>query len=217
MEANREIRELIRRIAENDDKKAFEIFFRHYHPKLIRFSLMFLDSYQDAEDVVSEVMIKLLRQRKKLTDIVNFEGYLFLAIRNQSLNALQKNFRIQKNIDKDIPQDHLANNFYQPIEKLLEEELRQLIFQAVEKLPPQRRMVYKLVKDDGMKCSEAASLLKIAEKTAKKHLELALKDLRMAIIDYFREKKSDIPIIDIGCKTGMVLLAISIICRAILF
>jgi RNA polymerase sigma-70 factor (family 1) len=200
MSDDEQIKDLIRRISKGNDRKAFETFFKHYHSKLIRIALMFLSSYQDAEDVVSEVMIKLLRQREKMPSIENFEGYLFLAIKNQSINYNKKNNKGAFNMVRDIPQDYLTDSYSHPFEKILEEELRQIIVQTVENLPSQRRMVYKLTKDDGLKCKEVADLLNIAEKTVKKHLELALRDLRHSIQEYYAEKKSNTPIFKISDK-----------------
>jgi RNA polymerase sigma-70 factor (family 1) len=205
MSDDQQIKELIKRIAEDNDKKAFEKLFRHYHAKLIRFALMFLPSYQDAEDVVSEVMIKLLRQREKMTKIENFENYLFLAIKNQSINYSKKNNKGAYNMVREIPQDYLTDTYSHPFEKIIEEELRQIINRTVENLPSQRRMVYKLIKDDGMKCREVAELLNIAEKTVKKHLEIALRNLRASIQNYYAEKKSNTPVYKISGK-GLALI-----------
>ena len=50
-------------------------------------------------------------------------------------------------------------------------------------------MVYKLIKDDGLKYQEVATLLDITEKTVKKHLELAIKALRHTLDRYYNPKK----------------------------
>ena len=206
MNSRPDIRSLLVRIAEKDDKNAFTEFFRYYHPKLIRFALMFVDSYQDAEDIVSEVLIKILKQRSKLKTINNFEGYLYLAVKNQSINYTKKLSSNKSENIQDIRDDLLTDSFVQPFELILEDELRTCIQQVVEKLPPQRRLVYKMIKDDGLRCREVAELLDIAEKTVKKHLELAIKDLKIAIEEYYSEKRSTTPVIRISKDLGMALL-----------
>lgn len=211
MAGREDISALLQRIAATDDKAAFVEFFRRYHAKLIQFSLMFLPSYQDAEDVVSEVMIKLLRQRKKLTQIANFEGYLYLSVKNQSLNHLKKTNKFQRQ-PIDLHDDHFTSSYIQPLEFILEKELRDLVTQTVEKLPPQRQLIYKLIKDDGLKCKEVSELLNIADKTVKKHLELAIRDLRQAVEDFYREKGDSAPVIRMtGNLCAFVLATISLL------
>ena len=180
---------LLTQIAKEDDKKAFSIFFRRYHAKLIRFALMFVSSHQDAEDVVSEVMIKLLRKRNTLFRMENFEGYLYAAIKNQAINFRTKHAKRQHDTSLDICKDALTSSYVGPAEKMIEGELRSVITATVEKLPPKRRMVYKLIKDEGLKYEEVATLLDIAEKTVKKHLELAIKDLRYTLDHYYDQNK----------------------------
>ncbi|MFW5759713.1 MAG: RNA polymerase sigma factor [Cyclobacteriaceae bacterium] len=201
--------QLLISIAKNNEKAAFATFYNYYHARLIRFALLFLKSYQDAEDVVSEVMIKLLKQKDRLPEIKNFEGYLYLAIKNQALNLLKKH-QIKTGISVDIGEDHLTHQYVQPYDSILAEELRNLIFATVEKLPPKRRMVYKMVKDDGLKIKEVAELLEIAEKTVKKHLELAIRSLKEVVELYNSEKKSSTPVISIKSKAGLILLLISL-------
>lgn len=196
--------ELLKRIAE-DDKSAFATFFQRYQAKLIRFALMFVSSYADAEDVVSETLIKILKQRKKLFEIQNFEGYLYQAIKNQALNHIGKIQRRQEVYSLSIPDDQLTSTYVQPLEAVLEKELRSLITKSVESLPPQRKIIYKMIKDDGLKCKEAAALLDIAEKTVKKHLELAIRDIKEAVEDYYSDTKATPIYKKIICLLGPLL------------
>ena len=52
---------------------------------------MFVSNYVHAEEIVSEVLIKLLKNRKNLHEMEKFEGYLFTMVKNQSLNFIRQN------------------------------------------------------------------------------------------------------------------------------
>lgn len=190
MKDPQDLKGLLTLIAEGDDKKAFGIFFRRYHAKLIRLALMFVSSTQDAEDIVSEVMIRLLRKRDTLFRMDNFDGYLYTAIKNQAINFRVKHAKRQYDTPLDICKDSLTSSYIGPAEKVIEGELRSMITATVEQLPPKRRMVYKMIKDDGLKYQEVATLLDIAERTVKKHLELAIRDLRNTLDRYYDHEKS---------------------------
>lgn len=191
---NREIKNIIAKLAEKDDQKAFRIFFSHYYTRLIKFALLFVSCQHHAEEVVSEVMIKLLRKRKKLFALKNFEGYLFLAVKNQSISFLRKQ-KTQNNhrsfdFDKDQVIDHCD-----PEKKLQADELSQLIDHTINKLPPRRQMIFKMVKEERLRIKQVAHLLDLAPKTVENHLDMAMKDLRTTVKSYMEDQSTRTPII----------------------
>lgn len=188
-------RTLLKRIAEDDDKKAFTLFFNRYYSRLIQFALLYVPAYNQAEDIVSEVMIRLLRKRTELCTIENFQGYLFKAVKNEALNQLtiQKRFPTNSRSIED-EKDHFLPDTIDPCEKLLEKELREIVSTIIERLPPRRRMVYKMVKDEGMKYKEVGELLEISERTVEEHLKIAVRELRQGIQAYFKEKQKPVSV-----------------------
>lgn len=188
MDSKGQIKSLLLRIAE-DDEEAFSIFFRRYHAKLVHFALLFIPSHDLAEDVVSEVMIKLLRRRKEVFRMENFEAYLYMAIKNQSLNQLKKQKKFTILQPSELAPDYPLKLSSNPLEQIIEKELRQEIENTVNALPPKRKMVFQLVKDDGLKHKEVAELLEISVKTVENHLDLALKEIRTKVNQYLQDKK----------------------------
>jgi RNA polymerase sigma-70 factor (ECF subfamily) len=183
------IRELLHRIAEYDDKQAFKIFFNLYYPKLIKFALLFVHSKQQAEDIVSEVLIRLLRKRKSLCTIENFEGYLFLAVKNQSLSFSKNSSSRMYFRSIDTEGILLQSEQVNPEQMFLDDELRNLVYKTVENLPPRRMMIYKLIKDDGLKYKEVADLLAIAQKTVENQMDIAIKEIRRSVTLYLEGNK----------------------------
>jgi len=193
---------LLNRISVNSDKVAFSELFKRYHSKLVSFATCFLPDYSEAEDMVSEVFIRLLKNPKGLKDIENFEGYLYYSVKNQCLNQLKKNKR--KNnlfVPLDL-QDCKTGEYSQPLEQLVTSELREKIAGCIDRLPQKRRLVYKMIKDDGLSVKDTANLLDIADKTVKKHLELAVRELRVEIQEYLSNRSSDSKVIPISTKLG---------------
>lgn len=184
------IKELLYRIAEYDDKEAFKTFFNLYYTKLIRFALLFVPAKQQAEDIVSEVLIRLLKKRRILCTIENFEGYLFLAVKNQALSFLKHTSSRMSFHSVDPEGTFLLSEQVNPERILLDDELRNLIYTTVENLPPRRKMIYKMIKDDGLKHKEVAALLEIAPKTVENHLDIAIKEIRRSVTLYLEGKKA---------------------------
>lgn len=197
---------LLHRISVDSDKAAFSELFRRYHSKLVSFATCFLPNYEEAEDMVSEVFIRLLQNHAQLRDIENFEGYLYYSVKNQCLNQLKKNKREKKIFTPLDLQDCKTGESTQPLEQLLTSELRDKIAGCVDRLPHKRRLVYKMIKDDGLKIKEVSKLLDISEKTVKKHLELAVRDLRMEIASYIAVRNNHPKIIPISSKVGSLVM-----------
>ncbi len=190
MEEDR-LKYLLRRIAHHDDQEAFTIFFNHYHMRLMSLAMLFIPRYNDAEEVISEVFIKILKKKDDLPDIDNFEGYLFMMVKNHALNHLKKSKRDSRNVPVDDIEDYLSTDYNEPLEKLIKDDLRAAILQAIHSLPPKRQMVFKLLKDEGMSYKEVADLLEISERTVEVHLKLAIKDLREVLAKHYEDSISE--------------------------
>lgn len=195
---------LLKRISDHSDKLAFSELFKRYHSKLVLFATCFLVNYEESEDMVSEVFVRLLKNHKTLKDIENFEAYLYFSVKNQCLNQLKKNKRKSNLFTPLDLQDYKTGEYTQPLELLLTAELRSKIADCVDRLPQKRKLVYKMIKDDGMTCKEVAKLLDIAEKTVKKHLELAVKDVREELEKYLENHQGSAKIIPISSKLGAI-------------
>lgn len=182
------VRNLLSRIAESDDKAAFTCLFNLYYNRLVQFAMVFVASHSLAEDVVSEVLIRLLRKRKELNSIQNFPAYLFQSVKNEGLNQLKLQKKERLFMPLDDEDDVFFPDLTDPHEWMVEKELRGIVTTIVEKLPPKRRMVYKMIKDEGMKYKDVAELLEISERTVEVHLKIAIRELREAVTKHFQEK-----------------------------
>jgi RNA polymerase sigma-70 factor (family 1) len=199
------LRQLFQSMADTDDKQAFAEFFHQYHSRLVQYGLLFTNSFQQAEDIVSEVLIRLLKRKNELGKIESIEGYLFLSIKNEALNQVKKSKRFQVVNDNEF--DYLSSDYTDPAQKLIEDELRKLITATIENLPPKRKMVYKMVKDEGMTYKQAGDLLDISERTVEVHIKLAIKELREVIGRYLSDRKGNKTIMGIA-KSILVAMAI---------
>lgn len=204
-----EIPQLLKQIAERDDKRAFSIFFEHYHSKLLRIAHMFVSSPQMAEDIVSDVLIKLLRNRKETFNKKNFIGYLYQCIKNQSLDYIKKNKR-QPLVDINYSDaDYFIPEMSNPHSQLIQKEFGELVADCIECMPPKRKLVFKLVKDDGLSYKKVASLLNISERTVEVHLRLAMGHLKNAIDDYL-DKNNDNPSSSLRMVKAITLLLLTL-------
>jgi RNA polymerase sigma-70 factor (ECF subfamily) len=182
--------QLLKQIAESDDSKAFSVFFEQYHSKLLRIAHMFVSSPQMAEDIVSDVLVKLLKNRKETFNKENFMGYLYQCIKNQSLDHIKKN-RKEPLLDINYNDaDYFIIESSNPCSQLVYKEFEQLISDCIETMPPKRKLVFRLVKDDGLSYKEVANLLDISDRTVEVHLRIAIAYLKSVIEKYLDQNGS---------------------------
>ncbi|MCF6242813.1 MAG: hypothetical protein L3J74_15905 [Bacteroidales bacterium] len=100
---------LFRKIVEEESRSAYNEFFNIYYPKFIKIAIFYVKQHHFAEDVISEVLIKIFKNRQKIMNVDNIEGYLFITVKNECLRYLEKN---KKFIDMNI-RPKVQEVFYQ--------------------------------------------------------------------------------------------------------
>lgn len=143
---------------------------------LHQFSFSILKSKEAAEEIVSDVFIKLWQIRSRLTEINNLKVYLFTITRNFSINFIHKNY---KNVPYSIDEIDIqpSVNMGNPEDIYISAETTARIHKAISELPPQCRLIFQLVKEDGMTYKEAAEVLNISALTVRNQLAIAIKKI----------------------------------------
>ena len=83
------------RISRFDDQLAYKELFTSFYPSLIQFVSGIIKSRMAAEEVVSDLFLKIWEKRKTLEEIQNLRVYCFVAARHLSINQLEKQKRQQ--------------------------------------------------------------------------------------------------------------------------
>ena len=71
-----------------------------------------------------------------------------------------------------------------PLSEFEAEQLRQTIARTVAAMPPQRRTIFALSRQENLSRQEIARRLGVSVRTVDKHLELALREIRLRIKDF---------------------------------
>lgn len=165
-----------------DQIPVFEQLFRHYYQPLCRFAATILYRHDDGEEVVQEVMVKLWEGRKNLQINQSLKSYLYRMVHNNCITVVRKvKVRTMHAEHVKAYGERHADDASVPIQK---SELEQMIAKAIDTLPEQCRLVFKLSRFEQMKYAEIASHLDISVKTVENHMGKALRMLRESLKDY---------------------------------
>lgn len=175
-----EIKELQRRLAMYDDESAYKELFVAFYKPLQQFANSFVRSRELAEEIVSDVFIKIWESRAEIESISNLKVYLYVSIKNTSLKYLLKQHRqVAISIDElDVELESFSRN---PEELMLTAEMMNKIQETVNELPPRCKMIFKLIKEDGLRYKEVAEILNISVKTIDNQLAIALRKINKAV------------------------------------
>jgi RNA polymerase sigma-70 factor (family 1) len=167
-------------VAEYDDESAFEKIFTYFYPKLLVFSRSILTNKELAEEATEDVFLKLWQNRKTLPAIKNLNYYLFTAVKHSSLDYLVKTKReaFLSFDDIDLEFGDIRLN---PEEHLISAEAVKRIQLAIDSLPVRCKLIFRLVKEDGLKYREVAELLGLSVKTVETQMSLALSKVGQAL------------------------------------
>ncbi len=158
------------------DVAAFDTIYRKYSRKLFHFALGLVKEREMSRDIVQEVFINLWEKRSKVDLNLNFDNYIFTI----AYNSILKFFR-KRAVETRLKEQMLVNSpeVLESVEgNVIYYELLELANNSIENLPPMRKMVYKLNRQEGMKIKEIARKLNISKRTAENHLARALKHLK---------------------------------------
>jgi len=179
-----DITSLLYSVSTNGDEASYRQLFDIFFPSLHRFTRYFLKSTELAEEAASDTMIALWEHRDKLLAVENVKVWLFVIARNKCLNILK---RQQSNPTLSLDSIHVEISFpgKDPEEIYINTEMRKKMEKAVNSLPQRCKLIFKLVKEEGLSYKEVADILHISPKTVDAQLVTALRKITQAIrLDY---------------------------------
>lgn len=179
---------LLQRIQFENDELAFREFYDANVFRLFQFAFTFVQNRELSEEIVNDVFLKLWHNRGRIDQIENISVYLYVAVKNTAANYLrQSRSRGITELGRQA-----VHHFYlspDPEQLLVTDELRRRIEAAIEALPARCKLIFKLVKEDGLSAAEVASILDISYKTVTTQLAIALRKLEEVLKPSLRQHR----------------------------
>ena len=171
---------LMQKVAEGD-QLAFRELYHLYHKRLHYFAFALVKTKEAAEEIVEDVFIRLWNQQSSILQINNLKIYLYTATKNTALNYLSRKARESivepfDNIDIALQETSLS-----PEQIMITRETYKNIREAVDSLPPRCKMIFKLVREDGLRYKEVAEILNISINTIDAQMAIAVQRIAEAV------------------------------------
>ena len=148
-----------------------EKYFRWMYRPLCLYALNITESYEDSEDIVQQILVELLEKAVAGSlEVGDMKGYLYTVVRNRAVKYAKKN---QEKVSVESAMYLTDEN---ALSISVEEEA--LVWDWIDALPTERRNIFLMAKQQGMKYKEIAVQLDISVKTVEGQMGKALKALR---------------------------------------
>jgi len=155
---------------------AQERLYRRYAPKMLGLALRYTKSMQEAEDVLQDAFIKVLRYIPGYKAEGSLEGWIRKIVVNTALNHYRDTKKLLANAEIDDEYNSVKEDT-SVYSNFNTEDLLNLI----QSLPEGYRVVFNLYEIEGYNHREIGEMLEISENTSKSQLAKARIQLRMKL------------------------------------
>ena len=162
------------------DEKAFSAIYSLYVKRVYTYALHILKSPGLAEDVVQETFIKLWENASFIQSDRPLQPFIFTIARNKALNVLRR--AAHETWITDEMTAHIFDEKEDAHAYVQRKQTAEFINDAVNLLPPQRRLIYDLCRNNGYSYKQVAEKLGIKDSTVNSQMVKALKFIRSFMI-----------------------------------
>lgn len=169
----------------NGNISAYRFLFDNHFSDLCNFLLIYLHRKDLSEETALDIFTYIWEKRQTLQINTTFKSFLFAAGKNRAISLYRKEhqqiFSSVDNSETVIPgesssQFTMENN-----------ELRNLIDKAIQRLPEKSKQIYLLAWEDDLSYKEIALQLGLSPKTVENHVGIALRKLRESLQPYYKQ------------------------------
>jgi RNA polymerase sigma-70 factor (family 1) len=161
-------------------KQDFTAILESYNVRIYAYVLAISKSAHVAEDITQDIMVKIWLKKDELGEITNLDGYIFVMAKNMTLNHLLKVSYNQKMAAELVKAVKTSSS--QTDSRVLLFDYNRLINEAADQLSPQRKLVFKLSREQELSYDEIALRLNVSKFTVKNHYLTALSVIRAFLI-----------------------------------
>jgi RNA polymerase sigma-70 factor (ECF subfamily) len=169
----------LQHLLKNDSERAFEKLFNRYSERIFNFAFTYLKNHSECEELVQDVFVKLWQNRSKIDASRNIKSYIFKIAVNSIYDLARKNK--QKEIYQKILKDDYTQTEDSTWNEVVYNELTENLNNLIDKLPTERKKIFKLSRVENLSSKEIAHKLNLSQRTVENQLYRTVKYLRQKI------------------------------------
>lgn len=170
--------------AASGDASAFHRLVEQHRSMVYRMAYQFAGNHHDAEDIAQEVFIKVYRSLDRFRQDAQLSSWLYRIVMNACIDHRRRRPAGVGPSSTAEPEARLLNTpevSPGPEARAYAGEIGAVLQCEIRRLPPGQRVVFLMRHYEGLKLSEIAAALGLAEGTVKRQLHAAIHRLRRAL------------------------------------
>lgn len=154
------------------NEKAYGALFNRYFYKLYAYTSKLVTDKRISEEIVMDVMLSVWQKRDMLNTSLSLSAYLYRSVRNRLIDHFRK---------QNIPTVSLDQTTVEPPSafitdsRLLHKELESQYRLSLNRLPPQKKRIFTMSREEGSSYKEIADRLQLSKNTVENHMVAALR------------------------------------------
>jgi len=157
--------------------KAFESLFKESYQELCNYSYGFVKDNDVAEEIVQDFFFNFWKNRKTTNINTSLNSYMHTAVKNMSLNFIEKQ-KVRQRYKDQVQADGPNLQMVQPEDDFNLKELQAQVNEVLKELSPRCQKVFKMSRYEGFTNAQIAEKLSVSIKTVEADITTALKLLR---------------------------------------
>jgi RNA polymerase sigma factor (sigma-70 family) len=166
---------------QNDDLDYLKDLFERYQVRLYNFFLRMTFDQDVSDDLVQNVFMRLMKYRKSFNPEYKFKTWVYQMARNVHHDHYRKNKQLTDDF-KNV--ENVADLHHSDEEDEINRERESVLFQALDKMPEDKRELIVLGKLEGMKYEEIAEIRNTTVGNIKVQMHRAIQQLREIYFDH---------------------------------
>jgi RNA polymerase sigma-70 factor (ECF subfamily) len=175
------------------DLSAFEVIIEKHQQPLFSFVYRFCNDYHQAQDLVQDVFLRLVKMSRNYEPRAKFTTYLYTIAHNVCIDHIRrKKRRVTVSLSDPIDAENgmtleetMKDGRANPQRDFQQKSFEQALHQAVEDLPPEQREVFLLREQQNLAFDEIARIVGCLPSTAKSRMRYALQSIREKLQNKF--------------------------------
>jgi RNA polymerase sigma-70 factor, ECF subfamily len=170
--------------AAGGDPAAFQALVERHRSMVYRVAYQFAGNHYDAEDIAQEVFIKVYRSLDRFRQDAQLSSWLYRIVMNACIDHRRRHMPAAAAPFGEEAELRLLNTPEErpgPEDRAYAGELGQVLEAEIARLPQGQRIVFIMRHHQGLKLTEIAEALGLAEGTVKRQLHAAVHRLRDAL------------------------------------
>jgi len=169
---NKEDKEAVCSLCEGD-QKAFEFLYNKYSRKVYSFAYSYFKSKEKSEEIVQESFYRIWKNKNNLSSQKSFNSYVLTIAKNLIIDDLRRD-SVAALFKNTIGKSATINN-NETEDQVIYADLQEIARIAINSLPPKRKEIYYLSRNEQMSNKDISKHLGISLKTVESQMSKALK------------------------------------------